>query len=355
MHSTIFTLSALAGLAACLPQPQAINFAAVAAAPAPTVTGPPIFATSNQTSVYNSPSAASSAAASANATSLNQKRAASVDITAPCAPQPNLNGPTAWPNTVFGFENSPIFASVALYAAAPSGYTRSFANYNGSMTGAGYLGYYSLSSYNVQTCASYCNSVATCLSFNVFYERDPTLNPADACPNPTAGTAIKCSLWGVPASKASASNMGQYRDQFQVVIAGSDGYTLTNPVAASVPSFNAADVLAGAINNAATYIGSEYYNQPYDPSVCAAVCQATTAKNMAVALAQGGGSYTPCNYYNSFVLSQNGAATGMYCAFHSAAVPASAAGAAGVSNGGVSFAFSNSLGYALGKQDAGVC
>ena len=223
------------------------------------------------------------------------------------------------------------------------------------MTGAGYLGYYSLSSYNVQACAAYCNSVATCLSFNIFYERDPTLNPADACPNPAAGTAIKCSLWGVPASKASASNIGQYRDQFQVVIAGSNGYTLTNPVAAAVPSFNAADVLAGAINNAATYIGSEYYSQPYDPSVCAAVCQATTAKNMAVALAQGGGSYTPCNYYNSFVLSQNGAATGMYCAFHSAAVPASAAGAAGVSNGGISFAFSNSLGYALAVQDKGTC
>lgn len=359
MHSTSFTLSAFAGLALALPQPQFLNFAEVAAAPIPTVTGPPIFAASNQTSVYNGTSAQLSAVADVNSTYLNAKRsqpsAAAVDITAPCAAQPNLNGPTAFPNTVSGFQNSLLFSSVAMLAFAPSGYTRSFTNYDGSMTGAGYLGYYSLSSYNVQACAAYCNSVATCLSFNVFYERDPTLNPADACPNPAAGTAIKCSLWGVPASKASASNMGQYRDQFQVVIAGSNGYTLTNPIAASIPQFNPADVLAGAINNAATYIGSEYYSQPYDSSVCAAVCQATTAKNRAATLAQGGGSYTPCNYYNSFVLSQNGAATGMYCAFHNAAVPASAAGGAGVSNGGVAYAFSNSLGYALATQDAGVC
>lgn len=88
------------------------------------------------------------------------------------------------------------------------------------------MGYYSLNSYDTQSCANYCSSVLGCLSFNVFYERDPTLNPAAACPNPAAGTAIKCTLWGVPATEAEANNFGQWRDQFQVVIAGSNAYNL---------------------------------------------------------------------------------------------------------------------------------
>jgi hypothetical protein len=203
------------------------------------------------------------------------------------------------------------------------------------MTGAGYLGFYYLNSYDVQSCAAYCNSVSTCLSFNVFYERDPTLNPSydNTCPNPVAGVAIKCSLWGVPASKAAASNFGQYRSQFQVVITGSNGYNLVNPTAASVPSFSPADVLAGAINNAATYLGSTYYNQAYDPSVCAAVCKATTG----------------CKYFNSFVLTQNAAQSGLYCMFHNAAVSKSAATLTGSSNGGISYTISNSLGYTLSQ------
>lgn len=220
------------------------------------------------------------------------------------------------------------------------------------MTGAGYLGYYSLESYDVQACANYCNSTSTCLSFNIFYERDPTLFPAAACPNPTAGTAIKCTLWGVPSSKAAASNFGQYRDQFQVVIAGSNAYNLVSPIAASIPSFTAADVLAGTVNNVAAFIGSEYYNQPYNPAVCSAVCLATNAQNQAAAKAAGLSTYTACNYFNSFVLSQNGAATGMYCNFYSA-VSSNSATSSGTSSNGVSFAYSNSLGYALSVIDPG--
>jgi len=168
-------------------------------------------------------------------------------------------------------------------------------------------------------------------------------------------TNIKCTLWGVPTSKAGATNFGQYREQFQVVIAGSNGYNLVSPVAASLNLFNPADTLSAAINNAATYVGSTYYNQPYDPSVCASVCKTLTATNRAAAQAQGLTTYTPCNYFNSFVLAQNNAATGMYCMFHNAPVPKSQATNNGGSNAGVTYSFSNSLGYALSQLDAGTC
>lgn len=59
------------------------------------------------------------------------------------------------------------------------------------------------------------------MAFNLYFERDPTLDPnAQSCPNPPFLTNIKCVFWGVPVSKATATNDGQYRDSFQVVIAG---------------------------------------------------------------------------------------------------------------------------------------
>jgi len=186
MRFTLAVLPVLAALVAAAPQPQVINFAAVAAAPPPTVTGPPV-GVSNQTNVYNSNAAQSSASSSVadNSTSVSKR-----GVTDDCAPQPDGYGPTPFPNTVSGFENYPPFDAAAFIAMAPFGYSRSFVDYNGSMTGAGYLGLYTLNSYSVSTCASKCNSVSGCLGFNLFYERNPTLFPAAACPNPTAYVSL---------------------------------------------------------------------------------------------------------------------------------------------------------------------
>lgn len=64
-----------------------------------------------------------------------------------------------------------------------------------------------------------------CVSVNVYFERDPKVDPGKGCPNPPSTTYIKCALWGAPIRANDAINTGQYRDQFQVVIAGSNGYT----------------------------------------------------------------------------------------------------------------------------------
>ena len=64
-------------------------------------------------------------------------------------------------------------------------------------------------------------------------------------------TNIKCVFWGGEVTSDSLSNTGQYRDQFQVVIAGSNGYM--NNTLVPVPGYNEP-----------TYLGNAAINAPLD-------------------------------------------------------------------------------------------
>ncbi|KAF2768929.1 hypothetical protein EJ03DRAFT_351769 [Teratosphaeria nubilosa] len=116
--------------------------------------------------------------------------------------------------------------SVSLVAATPKNYTAAFRNATGSTSQSGYHGYYLLQSYNTTQCAAYCNSVSGCQAFNISYERDPLQKPASACPDPAPTTNFKCALWSQAVRLGTATNVGQYQDQFHVVIAGSDGFNV---------------------------------------------------------------------------------------------------------------------------------
>jgi hypothetical protein len=110
-------------------------------------------------------------------------------------------------------------------ATAPSGYKESFVDEAGSTEQIGYLTYKTLDSYSVDECAAFCDSEKFCLGFNLFFERDPSKDPGAGCPDqdPLPVTNIKCSIYGYPVAKASATNQGQYRGDFHVVITGSNG------------------------------------------------------------------------------------------------------------------------------------
>jgi hypothetical protein len=83
------------------------------------------------------------------------------------------------------------------------------------------MGYTTLNKYDTLQCASLCNKRTGCVAFNLYFERDPTLDAnAQSCPNPPSLTNIKCVFWGAPISDKTATNDGQYRDSFHVVIAG---------------------------------------------------------------------------------------------------------------------------------------
>lgn len=58
---------------------------------------------------------------------------------------------------------------------------------------------------------------------------------------------IKCVFWGGPVNSGNANNYGQYRNQFQVLIAGSNGYM--NNTIVSPPGYGTAvDLGTSAIN-----------------------------------------------------------------------------------------------------------
>lgn len=119
---------------------------------------------------------------------------------------------------------SDSFQAMATAAPTPDGYEVVFINSNASLTASDYMGLYTLTSYDTLGCASLCDQASGCQAFNMYIERDPSLNAsAESCPDPPSTTNYKCTLWGAPVSVEEATNFGQYQDSFQVVIAGSNG------------------------------------------------------------------------------------------------------------------------------------
>lgn len=116
---------------------------------------------------------------------------------------------------------------MATNAPTPDGYAEVFVNVNASLSASNYMGLYTLSSFDTLGCASKCDQASGCQAFNMYIERDPSINPNNTnCPNPSSITNYKCTLWGAPVSAVEANNFGQNRDQFQVVITGSNGMLL---------------------------------------------------------------------------------------------------------------------------------
>ncbi|KAH0145690.1 hypothetical protein KCU67_g12544, partial [Aureobasidium melanogenum] len=119
-----------------------------------------------------------------------------------------------------------------------------------------YMGYTLLSSYDVSSCASDCSAISGCNSFNIYFERDPSVNPdSPNCANPNSTINIKCVWWGGAVTAANANNFGQWRDEFQVLIAGSNGYVNTTYAAqlAGVSSVSSSSAAASSTPASSTF------------------------------------------------------------------------------------------------------
>lgn len=219
--------AALAGLAAA--QNQKLDAAAVAAAPPPAVTQAPVGAANQGAVTYDQDAAASSAAQvqPTSAPAAKMKRAA-------CDPQPAGTAPNTTPDTPEAFQKNPYFHAQAnsFPQIIPSGnsfYYEEFRDLNGSTQQNSYLTYYVLDSYSPSACAKKCDSVDLCVAFNIYVERDPSLEPGKlistvlpqrtctdseilgpACPNPKSVANYKCALWGSDVSKQTATNTGMH-------------------------------------------------------------------------------------------------------------------------------------------------
>ncbi|CAD6441785.1 ca94745b-74a2-466d-bc4a-aa2a58e6fe5c [Sclerotinia trifoliorum] len=304
MKSTI-AFSALLAVATANPflKARTLDISAYKAVPTAPARGAPAGNTVTASITYNpkSVSDAAVAAATVSVAVINRRHKRST-CPSTCAALPAGNGPRVnSPDTVAAFEADLNLSDAALNAVTPPGYVRvdGFQNVHAAAESATYLTYISdsFTSYDPAICANACNDIQGCTSFNIFFERDPTVAPdADDCPNPPSQTLIKCSLFGGLLDPSLARNNGQFQADFQVVIAGSNAYNAVAPPAipgyGGVQDFGTATIDAPA--NTTTYMGVQAFpqTQPYDPTVCAAAC---TAK-----------SNPGCAFFVSYILYENG-------------------------------------------------
>ncbi|KAI4190007.1 MAG: hypothetical protein LQ346_005005 [Caloplaca aetnensis] len=352
MRSTCL-VAALAGLAYAVPSPapQDINFLEIEAEDAPTVTGPTVEAVSQPVS-YNEPAAKASAAAAVldDLSSPSKRGLAKRGVNDPCSPQPDGYGPKPAVDTAAAFLDFQTFHDTANNAATPQGYQRSFVDLKASVNANSYMGLYTFKTYDTIKCQQLCDAANLCTAFNIYFERDPTLAPAEACPKPSSFTNIKCTLWGSGVTTEAAVNKGQYRRDFQVVIAGSNGYTKDNPPSAQ-PGFDGPTEFGGAINAPGSYIGQKYFPGVYDAGKCAGACQATTAYDKRHPRSDG--TYDACQFFNAYLLSKNNVPEGTYCSMYTKSWGKQYSTNYGQYRGSDYYSVSSSYGYTLNPQDPG--
>ncbi|THX00725.1 hypothetical protein D6D13_09354 [Aureobasidium pullulans] len=265
-----------------------------------------------------------------------------------CSPEPQSPYTyTTSTNTDVAFLNDNTYSDAANSAGTPEGWNPTFKNLKGSVSTSAYLGYVSYPSYNPDVCAAECLKRTGCLSFNIFFERNPIVDPSPAggnCPQPDSQTALKCTFWGVPIEKESAVNVGQYRNDYHVVISGSNGYKISKP---SKPLSGLTDT---TLENCAiqetcgSYLTIKTFNdgKPYDPNRCNAACAAITAESLKAKKPE-----RTCQYFTSYMQMKNGLPQFQACAIYSASwTPSVCKNTGYTSNGNVytidySYSYSN--------------
>ncbi|KAI4738587.1 hypothetical protein E4T50_10971 [Aureobasidium sp. EXF-12298] len=326
-------IQGFAALAVAMPaaRPQEIDINLVLNAPEPVTYDPAVGATAQVVSYdYTSLVAQATAPATsvtsdvaATATAIEKRGAACTSLA------PGASGaPTYSPDTPAAFASNSDFASVALNAPVPTGYTQTFSNVNASNNAYGYLGFTTLSTFDTAKCAAKCNAIYGCLSFNLYFERDPSVDPgsgASGCENPASVTYIKCVFWGGPVSKSNANNYGQYRNQFQVLIAGSNGYqnnTLAAPAGYSDAIYYGTRAIDAPLDaqGYSTFIASKIFTGPFDARLCAAACDAQTQYAIDNPSADGTPS-KKCQFFNTYIinLNDNKHPQGQYCTLYTEA------------------------------------
>lgn len=247
-----------------------------------------------------------------------------------CQPQPLGSGPTVSPDTPEDFLANPAFRDAALNAATPNSYNLVFQNLQAAYSGYSYITYVNLPSYDTQACAAQCDASKTCSSFNIYFERNPTLLPStDAtnatanCPNPTSTTNIRCALWSSAIDSKGATNAGQFQEQFRVVIAGSNGYSKPDaPI--DIPDYEPPTKCPnGGYGDKGKdwWLGDKFFPGPFNPAFCRSYAKIQTIKNREDAVAKGRNTYSPCNSFNAFEVWDSGIFLGTYCKLFTEALP----------------------------------
>lgn len=236
---SVLIAAALLGTALAAPRPQDIDFTEVDAAAPPVFTAPP---DNVPTDVPTVTTTTVEPLTTIDTPPAKLRRAETFEKRdGTCAPQPAGSGPVPNPDTADAFlayqplqvcsiwtysrtSLSNSIQDMANDAPTPYGYSQVFVNTQGSLFASNYMGLYTLKAYDTLQCQQICDQVTGCVAFNMYSERDPTVDPNSTnCPNPPSLTNYKCTVWGAPISASQVQNFGQWRDQFHVVITGSNG------------------------------------------------------------------------------------------------------------------------------------
>lgn len=344
----------------------------------------------------------------------------------PCAPQPDGYGPVPTPDTPSAFLAYSPFHAMA--SAAPTvvssstdgvQYQQTFVDLNAGVQGQSYLGQVTLRTYNTAQCAAACDASSLCTAFNLWIEHDPSVNPSKNdstaptvwgyyCPNPASMTSFKCTLWGSSINSTMATNSGQWREDFQVVITGSNGYDKTNSTTPAIPvvtptttvstatstasstfakstsSTSSSAVVSvvststsssavststaapswsqphnchgKAINAPSYWIGSKFFPGPFNAQVCSDYAIGQTALNRQAAIAASQSSYSACNMFNAYYLHKNGHPHGTYCALYDSSVNETQyATYSGGFSGSDYYGCAQSWTFSLSVRDSGKC
>ncbi|KAK3068297.1 hypothetical protein LTR53_014255 [Teratosphaeriaceae sp. CCFEE 6253] len=344
----------LAGAVIASPVPQGFDFNAIDDLdPIPTPSIPIVNVEAAQTTItFSATLAASSVSAAvlANPTDTSLKMVKRTDNSG-CNVVPGDD------DTPEKFSANTAFSDAATSAVTPAGYTLAYSNQAGSSEGVyGYMGYSVLAVYDVAECTSRCDKIVGCASVNVYFERDPSVDPSSTCSNPASTTYAKCVYYGGPVTKSSATNLGQWRNDFHVVIAGSNGYV--NKSIDTPPGYTGPVSLGNAAINAPldcgkhdTYMGVKIFTAgPFDAGLCAAACSSQSKYNLAHPPKNGVAQ--TCQFFNTYVLYNGTKSVGQYCSLYNETWPASYATNVGQWRGsnhftiGYSYTFSNTTGGA---------
>ncbi|KAF4914685.1 hypothetical protein CGCF415_v002089 [Colletotrichum fructicola] len=340
-----------------------IDLSVFDAAPAVTKTGPAVGAVS-ETPSYNKAAASAAAVAdaienpissSANNSTLKARSAAgdaAIGDPSGCSTlEPAGSGGVQTTDSYNAFMVNQTLKDIGNNAPVPQGYQLSFSGKQGSTSQNGYLGLYTLKSFDTILCQQKCDAATACTAFNLYIERDPKYTPTSACQNPPSTINYKCTLWGLAVTSDTATNNGQWRQQFHVGITASNGY-VKNVKPDAAPGFDGPTAFGGAINAPdKSFIGSKYFPGPYDASQCTAACQGTTQYDRDHPNADG--TYDACNFVNSYVLSENNAPQGTYCGLYTKSWDKKYSTNYGQYRGNDYYSVSSSYGWTLNPQDPG--
>lgn len=141
-------------------------------------------------------------------------------------------------------------------------------------------------------------------------------------------------------------NDGQWRQDFHVVIAGSNGYVST--LVDDVPGYSKQYYGKAAINAPLdcnqhdSYMGYKLFNdgKPFDVARCAAACEAESQWNI-----QHLGGRMLCRFFNTYVLNKNGVPQGQYCSMYNETWSGAYATNDGQYRGDDHYTISYSIGY----------